>query len=398
MADAGLFLDVNAIKPKCGSNAFTLVELLVVIGIIAILAALLLPALSKGQARAKRVFCENNLEQIGAAFHAFSHDHNSKFPMQVPMADGGSQEFVQNGYLINGEFYFAFHNFQVMSGELITPDILICPADTRLPATNFASLQNSNLSYFAGVNADFSKPNSILAGDRNLATNSLQTPTILRIDVKSRLRWTQELHQFKGNVLFADSHVEEWNNSTLVSAANGSVDPADLFLPSVRPNPNRFASSPGAMGTQPAIPSSGSQPDGSPDSSSVSPNNPNSNPNSGNGPAKASPPATPGQRPGQRQGVASGNHTQAGTILPTETQSQNPPGARQTSPATTNLQSGTATADEDDSTISPFDLRVLKLLRSIIKWGYLLLLLLWLLFLAFAWQRWSRKRRKKIAR
>ena len=389
---------MNAIKPKCGSDAFTLVELLVVIGIIAILAALLLPALSKGQARAKRVFCENNLEQIGAAFHAFSHDHNSKFPMQVPMADGGSQEFVQNGYLINGEFYFGFHNFQAMAGELITPDILICPADTRLPATNFATLQNSNLSYFAGVNADFSKPNSILAGDRNLATNSLQNWTILRVDGQSRLRWTQELHQFKGNVLFADGHVEEWNNSTLLSAAKGSVDPADLFLPSVKPVANQFASSPGATGTQPATPSSGGQSDGLPVSSSVSPNNPNSNPNSGHGPVPAHSPATPAKPPGQRQGVASGNHTQTGTFPPTETQPQNSSGARQASPATTNLQNAGATADEDDSTMSPFDLRVLKFLRSIIKWGYLLLLLLWLLFLAFAWRRRSRKRRKKIAR
>jgi prepilin-type processing-associated H-X9-DG protein/prepilin-type N-terminal cleavage/methylation domain-containing protein len=389
-----LFLAVNSIKPKRGLDAFTLVELLVVIGIIAILAALLLPALSSGQSRAKRVACENNLQQTGAAFHSFSHDHNSKFPMQVPMADGGSQEFVQNGYLTGGEFYFSFHNFQVMSGDMVTPDILICPADTRLSATNFATLQNSNLSYFAGVNADFSKPDSILAGDRNLATNSFQNPTILRIDRNSRLRWTQEMHQFKGNVLFADGHVEEWNNSTLASAAGSLADPADLFLPSVQPAANQFASSPGATGTQPASPSSGSQPAGSPDSSSASPNNPNS----GNGPVQAQPPATPAKQTGRTPVIASGNRTRAGTILPAETQPQNSPGPRQTSPATTNLQSAGATADEDDSTMSPFDLRVLKFLRSIIKWGYLLLLLLWLLLLAFAWRRRSRKRRKKIAR
>ena len=99
-----LFLAVNSIKPKRGLDAFTLVELLVVIGIIAILAALLLPALSSGQSRAKRVACENNLHQPGAAFHSFSHDHNSKFPMQVSVAQGGTLELVQNGYLINGEF------------------------------------------------------------------------------------------------------------------------------------------------------------------------------------------------------------------------------------------------------------------------------------------------------
>lgn len=394
MADAGLLLAVNAIKPKRGSDAFTLVELLVVIGIIAILAALLLPALSKGESRAKRISCENNLQQIGVAFHSFSHDHNSRFPMQVPMADGGSQEFVRNGYLINGEFYFAFHNFQVMSDMLILPGILVCPADTRPVATNFATLQNSNLSYFVGVNADFSKPNSILAGDRNLVTNSLQNPTILRIDPRSRLRWTQELHQFKGNFLFADGHVEEWNDSTLVAAANGWVDPADLFLPSVMPGANQLASGPGAMGTHPATASSGSRTYGTPDSSSASPNHPNF----GNGPVMAHPPATPGKQPGGLPGIASGNYPRAGTIPRAETRPQNSPGPFQTSPGTTNLQTAGATADEGDSTMSPFDQRVLKFLRSIFKWGYLLLLLLWLLFLALLLRRRSRKRRKKFAR
>src|ERR1700722_6610909 len=135
--------------------AFTLVELLVVIAIIGILAAMLLPVLNKGQGRAQRIACENNLRQIGIAFVSFSHDHNGKFPMQVSMADGGSEEFVQAGYVAGGQFYFGFHNFQAMAGELVTPQILICPAYTRLAATNFAALQNDNISYFAGVTADF---------------------------------------------------------------------------------------------------------------------------------------------------------------------------------------------------------------------------------------------------
>jgi prepilin-type N-terminal cleavage/methylation domain-containing protein len=85
------------------AGAFTLVELLTVIAIIGILAALLLPVLAEGKARAKRLWCESNLEQVGLAFHIFANDHHGRFPMDVPMNDGGacnSAKIVENPFWI----------------------------------------------------------------------------------------------------------------------------------------------------------------------------------------------------------------------------------------------------------------------------------------------------------
>jgi prepilin-type N-terminal cleavage/methylation domain-containing protein/prepilin-type processing-associated H-X9-DG protein len=375
---------MNSLQSHRRAGAFTLVELLTVIAIIGILAALLLPAVTRSQTRAKRIICLNDLGQLGLAFQIFSHDHAGKFPMQVPMSDGGSQEFVQNGYAVGGEFYFSYRHFQVLSNELAVAKVLACPADTRLPAQNLSTLVNSNLSYFIGVNADYDKPNSVLAGDRNIANVPPGNPSIVHGGAGNRLIWTKELHELKGNVLFSDGHAEEWTPTQVAASPNYAGPTADYFLPSFQPGMARPVS---AFGSSP-LP-------GNPASGNYTPppgyNNPVPRP------VAPKPSATPMNSPSLSSQAAVNNSGVTRTSPDGQPETQPATNAIRTIAIVTNVTSLTTTQDVT-ANLSTFDKGVVKTMRPILEWGYFLLLLLVLLLLALEIRRRIRRARKRKAR
>jgi prepilin-type processing-associated H-X9-DG protein len=190
-------------------SAFTLIELLVTIACVLVVVLILMPTLARSRARSSRIGCTNNLKQIGLAFRTWALDNNSHYPMQESITSGGTMELVASG--------FVFPHFRVMSNELSTPKILVCPNDSsRTYATNFErDLKDAKLSYFINVDSVGENRSSLLCGDRNLNIKALAGSRFVRVSSTTVVGWDRQMHREKGNVCFADGSVDGFFNGAI---------------------------------------------------------------------------------------------------------------------------------------------------------------------------------------
>jgi prepilin-type N-terminal cleavage/methylation domain-containing protein/prepilin-type processing-associated H-X9-DG protein len=207
-------------------RAFSMMELLVVVAVIAVLAALLLPALNRARVKAQRIHCVSYLKQIGLSLRIWQSDHNNLNPVQFYTNETGGLRFADASN--------SFRYFQVLSNQLNTPFVLVCPTDKeRRPATNFASdFNNSHVSYFIALDADATRPEMLMVGDRNLTNGTASKNGVLTVTSNPPAGWTMEMHQGSGNVGLVDGSVEQVGTSRLRDAvANTGTNVNRLLFP-----------------------------------------------------------------------------------------------------------------------------------------------------------------------
>ena len=163
---------------RSGKNAFTLMELLAVIAIIGILAALLLPVLSRSKAQARRTTCLNNLRQINLALQLYAGANDDILPAAPNTA--AYTAFVTNHFAV---FYKGLvKGYAGLPRRIVvTGQNLPCPADDFYFDGSYKSG-----SYHGASNVDFS---SYAYNGLGGTTNA--PPTSARPDLSSGSVWPE---------------------------------------------------------------------------------------------------------------------------------------------------------------------------------------------------------------
>jgi prepilin-type N-terminal cleavage/methylation domain-containing protein/prepilin-type processing-associated H-X9-DG protein len=190
-------------------RGFTLVELLVTIAIIAILAAILFPAVVKAKARGKGVTCLNNLRQFGQALQIYASDNDDYFP---PEGTGTSLHSEIGWYIalprLMGVPTYNDMAWRTNAAAPLTRSPLLCPSNTNR-SNGFNLFHYCLNEHIDGTGAR----------DRQTRMSSIRNPTTLvwLFDNGGRAARAQQnnvhtnLHGGGANISFVDGHASHFH-------------------------------------------------------------------------------------------------------------------------------------------------------------------------------------------
>jgi prepilin-type N-terminal cleavage/methylation domain-containing protein/prepilin-type processing-associated H-X9-DG protein len=185
---------------------FTLIELLCVITIIAILASLLLPAMSTLNQRADSIKCANNLRTIGQAVQLYLGDHSQNFPMINPAVPPLVYPTGTPGVT---DMLTAFSPYGV------TQSTLQCPSDIKLgTGSSYTQYQNS-YDWKPTLDDENTSSPLIFGGRRMMATGSNGAlGFMVKLSKVRQVFDDTQIHFGHMNALYADGHVVYFQNAT----------------------------------------------------------------------------------------------------------------------------------------------------------------------------------------
>ncbi len=193
---------MNPLLTKRRHRAFTGWDLLVVIVTVALL-LVLLPVFTRARSKSSRISCAYNLKQVALAVRMWATDGGEGFPWTHSTNFGGSLEYVGTPDPLP--------HFRAISKDLGKPGDLVCPDDkSRKKAADWTQFTNSiYLSYFLCFEAEETKPQTTLSGDRNISTNGIAAIGLVLLTASDKLGWTTGVHPGYGNIAMADGSAQQ---------------------------------------------------------------------------------------------------------------------------------------------------------------------------------------------